>query len=112
MPSPKKLLEKHNKDQISNMIDFMKDYKQMRIERHEEARKFITTQDSGQSGSFKIDAAFEIENLDSAHTISVVEKSRGTDAYKFPAPENKFGSIGTLRENTFDSILGQDLIPI
>ena len=48
MPSPKKMEEKHNKDQISNMIDFMKEYKQMRLQRHE-ARKFITTQDSGQS---------------------------------------------------------------
>ena len=42
MPSPKKPMEKHNKDQISNMIDFMKEYKQMRIQR-QEARKFITT---------------------------------------------------------------------
>ena len=48
LPSPKKMEEKHNKDQISNMIDFMKDYKQMRLQRHE-ARKFITTQESGQS---------------------------------------------------------------
>ena len=61
--------EKHNKDQISNMIDFMKEYKQMRLQRHE-ARKFITTQESGQS--YKMDAtAFEIEDLDSAQTMSI-----------------------------------------